>query len=79
MCHFTNENECEQLKHGQERHGIASPIYNVTSASVVLSGILTTCFGDYLPSEQKEFCEDTASMVSLDSPQSPQQSNIKAA
>ncbi|KAI6183678.1 hypothetical protein M3Y97_00514800 [Aphelenchoides bicaudatus] len=73
MCHFTNENECEQLKHGQEQHGNESPLYNVTSAAIVLSGTLTSCFGDYMPADQQEFCEEMASLTDPSSPQgSPQ-------
>jgi hypothetical protein len=73
LCHFTNDDECEQLKHGLDQHNEKSPLYNVTSAAIVLGSTLNSCFGDYMPADQQEFCEEMSSVTGSDSPQcSPQ-------
>jgi hypothetical protein len=79
LCHFTNDDECAQVRHSQEQHSGETVNYNVTSAAVVLSGILVSCFGDYMPASQLEFAEEMASERTQESPQgSPQAVNGKA-
>ncbi|KAI6172468.1 hypothetical protein M3Y98_00976500 [Aphelenchoides besseyi] len=77
LCHFTSDDEEVQRAHGQHEHREAvdsssntNTLYNITSAANVLSGVLTTCFGNYMPADQLEFAEEMSVMDRVqDSPQ----------